>query len=375
VKSFFAKIFKNRDHRQKLLQVIQIEVSSLCNLKCTFCPTTYLRYPERAGLFPLSLYKKLIPYFPWTYWVYLQGWGEPLYHPELWQMVSLAKQQGVKVGLTTNGTLFHEKNLDQIFQSGIDLISFSIAGASPATHNKIRVNSDLNCILKSIETIVQRREKLNSNLPVIKLSYMLTRQTVAELPQAINIASILGVDELYATNLDYVFNEGIYNDKIFSVKPNPLYQEYISQGEKLAHKRKLAFRSYPLVIKEQLPTCELNPSSFIFITSNGDVVPCTYLGRLQNPRYNQDGLQIIPIKSFGNLQDDSLEAIWSKEDYQNFRRKFLVRQEAYEKLIATLTYSEPSLIKFQRANEEYENTLKNNPVPKECETSPKIFGV
>ena len=86
------------------ISVLQIEVTTRCQLKCTFCPNGVLGDKWERGDFPWELYRDaLAPHFPGVDWVYLQGWGEPLLHPHLWDMFCLAKDKARRVGFTTNG--------------------------------------------------------------------------------------------------------------------------------------------------------------------------------------------------------------------------------------------------------------------------------
>lgn len=81
---------------------IYIEISNLCNLKCSFCPGT-ARPPRRMCAEEFAfLLPKLRPY---TDYLYFHLMGEPLCHPELEQFLRLAHQHGFRVILTTNGTL------------------------------------------------------------------------------------------------------------------------------------------------------------------------------------------------------------------------------------------------------------------------------
>ena len=85
---------------------IYVEISNLCNLQCNFCPKTK-RAPRRmtpeefSGLLP-----KLRPY---TDFLYFHVMGEPLCHPELETFLRLAGDAGLKVILTTNGTLLRSR--------------------------------------------------------------------------------------------------------------------------------------------------------------------------------------------------------------------------------------------------------------------------
>lgn len=84
---------------------IYLEISNICNLKCSFCPGTKrknhaLTIPEFKSLLP-----KLRPYSDYLYFHIM---GEPLCHPQLSVFLSLAGDAGFKVILTTNGTLLNQ---------------------------------------------------------------------------------------------------------------------------------------------------------------------------------------------------------------------------------------------------------------------------
>lgn len=90
----------------KRFQKIYLEISNLCNLRCTFCPGT--RRDRRA--MTLEEFQTLLPKLrPWTDYLYFHLMGEPLCHPLLGRFLELAGQAGFRVILTTNGTLL-EKN-------------------------------------------------------------------------------------------------------------------------------------------------------------------------------------------------------------------------------------------------------------------------
>ena len=66
------KAFRKKEEI-KPFAAIQIEVSSLCNLQCQFCPTTFIKDPEKRKVMNLEDIKKLEPFLKKTNWVYLQG--------------------------------------------------------------------------------------------------------------------------------------------------------------------------------------------------------------------------------------------------------------------------------------------------------------
>jgi MoaA/NifB/PqqE/SkfB family radical SAM enzyme len=361
----------------KVFEAIQVEVSSACNLKCKFCPTTYLKKPRGKHLLSLEELKRLEPYFKLTKWVYLQGWGEPLLNTKIWEMVEIIKKTGAKVGFTTNGTYLNQEVVSKIIDTGVDLLSVSIAGSTPKTHNALRFDSKLDEIITGLELLLSAKKASVKRKPLVTLSYMLTKESIQELPRGVKLAHGLGVDDMYTTNLDYVFNEDTNQSKVFSWEGKGLakYRRIIDSAKNLASEQNLSFRTYPLEPEEEKPVCDLNPNEMVFITSDGHVTPCTYLGRFQNPRYFKDEKLVLPLKSFGNINKEDFWKIWNSQPYQAFKKPFTERSRAYERLLTTMLNHEPSLIRIKEAEKQYYQSLKNNPVPAECKTCPKMYGI
>lgn len=90
----------------KRFQKIYLEISNICNLKCSFCPGT--KRKKRA--LTISEFTVLLPKLrPYTDYLYFHLMGEPLCHPDFDSFLALAGDVGFKVILTTNGTLLDKK--------------------------------------------------------------------------------------------------------------------------------------------------------------------------------------------------------------------------------------------------------------------------
>ena len=81
---------------------VYIEISNLCNLRCSFCPGTK-RPGRRMNTEEFALLMGKLR--PFTDYVYFHLMGEPLCHPELSAFLEIAGQHGFRVIITTNGTL------------------------------------------------------------------------------------------------------------------------------------------------------------------------------------------------------------------------------------------------------------------------------
>lgn len=86
----------------KRFRKIYLEISNICNLRCSFCPgTKRTKHAMTADEFTCLLPKLQ----PWTDYLYFHLMGEPLCHPLLFRFLELAGDAGFKVILTTNGSL------------------------------------------------------------------------------------------------------------------------------------------------------------------------------------------------------------------------------------------------------------------------------
>lgn len=92
---------------------VYIEISNICNLKCSFCPGT-IRAPRRMNADEFELILNKIK--PYTDYIYFHLLGEPLCHPELEKFLKLAEDMQFKVIITTNGTLLN-KNANVLLNS------------------------------------------------------------------------------------------------------------------------------------------------------------------------------------------------------------------------------------------------------------------
>jgi len=107
---------------------LQVEVTSFCNAACVYCPHTVYRDNWLSRHLPVDTFQKLRRALRKTQLVHLQGWGEPLLHPDFFTLVALARQAGCRVGTTTNGTLVDAPLAARLVAGGLDFVSFPWPG-------------------------------------------------------------------------------------------------------------------------------------------------------------------------------------------------------------------------------------------------------
>jgi radical SAM protein with 4Fe4S-binding SPASM domain len=64
--------------------------------------------------------------------------GEPLLRPDIMDLADYARKRGIKVALSTNGTLITPDTARRIRESGIEYVGISLDGATALTHDRFR---------------------------------------------------------------------------------------------------------------------------------------------------------------------------------------------------------------------------------------------
>ena len=155
---------------------LDIEATSLCNLRCTFCDKLPVLRKDQLGLIEMDLYRKIIDegseYKLWG--LKLSYRGEPLLHPDISRMVAYAKKKGVlDIYFNTNGILLDAKMGQKLIDAGLDRISVSVEGTDPKKFEKARIGAKFDVILKNVETLRLLKKKNNVLHPLIRMQTVL----------------------------------------------------------------------------------------------------------------------------------------------------------------------------------------------------------
>jgi len=107
----------------KRFRKIYIEITNICNMRCSFCPETSRAKATMSAKDFEYVARQIVPY---TDYVYLHVKGEPLLNPELKGILDICKKYNLKINISTNGTLLENKYeiLKGIRQLNVSLHSF-----------------------------------------------------------------------------------------------------------------------------------------------------------------------------------------------------------------------------------------------------------
>lgn len=149
---------------------VDIEVSSLCNLKCEHCFRQYLNIKDKNNM-EMSLYRKIVDECAGEKLQTLKFSmrGEPLMHPGIVEMVAYAKSRGIKeVWINSNGVLLTEDMVVALINAGLDFLTISFDGLGK-TYEKIRKPAIFEEQLEKVKMVKKIREKMKKTKPVLKV--------------------------------------------------------------------------------------------------------------------------------------------------------------------------------------------------------------
>lgn len=107
----------------KRFQKIYLEISNVCNLKCSFCPGT----KRKPKVMDVDSFSAIVPKLrQWTDFLYFHLMGEPLCHPNLERYLEIAGLEGFRVILTTNGTLLQSRQKMLLAASALHKVNISL---------------------------------------------------------------------------------------------------------------------------------------------------------------------------------------------------------------------------------------------------------
>ena len=167
---------------------LDIEASSKCNLRCTFCDKLPNLKPGQLGNLDFSLFQHIIDQFSGEnklWGLKLSYRGEPMLNPKVPEMVKYAKEHGVlDVYFNTNGMFLDEKTCNALVEAGLDRISISIDGITAEQYESVRIGAKFDRLLDGLRALWWERKKRNVTYPKIRIQTVKFPTTDAEAYQA-----------------------------------------------------------------------------------------------------------------------------------------------------------------------------------------------
>lgn len=279
------------------MKKIYIEISDICGLKCSFCPT-----PKGIrGVMKLELFRKVaFEAKRYTNLITLHILGDPLSVENLAEYLKIAKEANLKVEITTSGA--NLKNFDLLLQSPIKQVNFSLDAL-----NELE-NKDF--LLKRIVDFCAYKRQLRSEVFV--------NLRIQKRARNKNLVAFLECEfeKFGAKNLAYFLDKSknSYESKSANFVSN---KNRIKLGDKIIidfretftwNLRGNFYNSYNLHGDSTICGTCFALQNHIGILSNGEIVPCC--------------MDFSGTLSLGNIADLSIESALNSRRAQEMLRNF-----------------------------------------------------
>jgi len=174
------------DFSSPIRPVISWNITRRCNLRCLHC---YIDAgsPDKGELTTGEALNLIDQFSQIGVPLILFTGGEPLMRGDLFELASYARGRGIKVALSTNGTLITREVASKLADSGFSYIGVSLDSINSEFHDEFRgVKGAFAMAIAGI------RNALDAGLDV-GLRFTLTSRNIDEVPSYIEFALSLGV--------------------------------------------------------------------------------------------------------------------------------------------------------------------------------------
>jgi len=229
---------------------IYIELTNVCGLSCSFCPTKALPSREMDLAFFESL---IIQAKHYTKEIACHVVGDPLTQSNLHDYLDIIHKYGLKAMLTTSGYFLKKHSYDTLFHPCVKQINISLNSFNK-NDTSLTFEQYITPVLSLCQAKLEREEELFINLRVWNLDEMMSERTF---------------NEKLFSKLSKAFDTPLSLEEIYSQRPKNI---------RLASKILVHFDNYfewPSLKNKNYGhgTCH-GLSSHIAILASGKVVPC-----------------------------------------------------------------------------------------------------
>ncbi len=136
--------------------LVHVELSPLCNYRCTFCFQQDEEHFKDMKFMSLDLFKTIIDQLEGNVpYITFSNRGEPTMNPHFVEMLEYCRGKFLDVKLNTNGSLLTEKKIEVILDV-VDTLVFSVD--SVKDYSEYRINGNFDTVFTNIKLVKEMRK-------------------------------------------------------------------------------------------------------------------------------------------------------------------------------------------------------------------------
>ena len=247
--------------------------------------------------------------FPELRSVHFGGFGEPLLHPKISDMIRLLHEQGYKTEMISNGSLLTPTMCAKLLDAGLDWLFVSLDGSDSGSYAAMRPGADYTEVVSNLAWLQNEKKKRRQAVPFLGVEFVATKSNFSHLPQLRRVCDDLGVSRLVVTHV-LPYHESMKDEILYD--QHRRWEEFGSGAPQLSVKTGL-----PLELRTERNCRFVEGKSFV-ITAAGKVAPC-YAFMYEYDCYVLGRKKRMKPYHVGDIRVNTLLDIWQKEEYVRFR--------------------------------------------------------
>ncbi len=176
------------------------QITNECNLACLHCieesgpGKAFADELDAAQVFSIldQLMDNDVPYLSFS-------GGEPMLHPQFFEMIERVCARGAQLKIETNGHYLSTENCERMKELGVKAVQVSLDGASAPTFNRMRVRGDFD------RTVEGLRNLRAAGVP-LEINFSPAQFNVHEIGATVDLAYELGAYSFYTGRTMYTGN-------------------------------------------------------------------------------------------------------------------------------------------------------------------------
>jgi radical SAM protein with 4Fe4S-binding SPASM domain len=324
--------YEQREYLRSHPIAVAVPTGGRCNLRCLFCTDRETGTPQYTDL-TLSQFLTLADAIGDASRVQLYGWGEPFLNPAYETIFDHVADHypGIRIHISTNGTLLSQHWIDKLIGFGKCLVNVSLNAATPETYARVTGRTLFHDAVGALRRLVRAREERDADDFVVTASFVTIKQNRQDLPRFIELCAELGIRNAKLVDLNILSEKhrGLFlGDDPAATRAAFLHAREIAlkRGvciDTLVHSPAEYYQqdrssySYPELPKDLQPFWKRNGKA-LFYPQDGECYE-----PWQTFMMTQGGAVYTCCRgreAMGNLREQSFEEVWNGEKYRAYRR-------------------------------------------------------
>lgn len=296
---------------------LYIEPTTRCDLQCRTCIRNV--WDDTEAEMPMDTFERVVNSLtdlPDLERVVFTGFGEPLTHPHILEMIQTVRGRDLAVTLGSNGLALGAEEARELIRLGVDRLVISLDGVRPETYASVR-GAVLSKVLDNIRMLNELKSKSGSLNPVLGIEFVVLKSNAAELAELTGLASRLNAGRVLVSNV-LPYTEEMRGEILYGYEPRPPFNAG-SWPVKADAWVMWGTLDLPRMHWGAERRCRFVQDRAMVVGRDGGVSPCYALS--QNYSYfSVDGRKKqVSRYVLANVNDRPLAEIWMSEEYVRFR--------------------------------------------------------